>query len=66
MPIEPTEIALSNLRASVLVYLHELKWADEGQRHHLTITANLAADGSLEADLQCKNLTTGELWGASL
>lgn len=66
MPIEPTEIALSNLRAALLVYLHELKWADEGQKHHISLTANLSQDGGLEADMQCRNLTTGELWGASL
>jgi len=66
VPIEPTEIALSNLRAALLVYLHELKWADEGQRHSVTITASLSATGGLEADLHCVNLTTKDMWGASL
>lgn len=65
-PLSPVELAQANLRAAVLVLLHELAWDNFGQRHAISMTAQQDAEGRIEGDLQVRNEVTGELWGASL
>lgn len=65
-PLSPVELAQANLRAAVLVLLHELAWDNFGQRHAITLSAQQDPDGRIEGDLQVRNDVTGDLWGASL
>lgn len=64
--LSPVELAQANLRAAVLVLLHELAWENEGQRHAFTLTAAHRADGGIDGDLTVTNTATRDQWGASL
>lgn len=64
--LSPVELAQAQLRAALLVYLHELRWENDGQRHSLSINAVMRPDGGLEIDVQGHNLVSHDLWGMSL
>lgn len=63
---DPVEVAQANLRAAVVVLLHELSWQEDGQRHALTLHAEQAADGRVDGDIAITNKVTRDQWGASL
>jgi hypothetical protein len=65
-PLNPVELAQHQLRAAVVVLLHELSWDASGQRHALRLDCLQRPDGGVEGDLQVTNITTGEMWGSNL
>lgn len=65
-PMSPVDIAQMNLRAAVVVLLHELSYDSMGQKFGLSLSAEQGPDGQIEGDYTLNNRVTGELVGGSL